>query len=113
MAKTRLIVELGTGVDLHGGDCTKAAKRAVEDAIHHGSLLYLADVRKQGTRPKLYVDVAIAAPKPETVDGEAVLQVLPFGEKTIKVVAGGMDVEHTEPDNIIICNAAVLVTVES
>jgi hypothetical protein len=47
------------------------------------------------------------------VDGEAVLQALPFGEKTIKVVAGGMTVDRTEPDNIIICNAAVLVTVES
>ena len=114
MAKTRLIVELGTGVDLHGGDCTKAAKRAVEDAIHHGSLLYLADISKQGRRPKqMYVDVAIAAPKPDTVDTDAVLQTLPFGEKSIKVVAGGMSVEHTEPDNIIMVNAAVLVTIET
>jgi len=113
MAKTRLIVELGNGVDLHGGDCTKAAKRAVEDAIHHGSLLYLADVMKEGARPKMYVDVTIAAPKPDTVNGKAVLEALPFGEKTIEVVAGGMEVKRSEPDNIIICNAAVLVTVES
>ncbi len=113
MAKTRLIVELGTGVDLHGGDYTKAARRAVEDAIHHGSLLYLADVTKEGIRPKMYVDVTIASPKPDAVDGEAVLQALPFGEKSIKVVSGGMEVERAEPDNIIISNAAVLVTVES
>ena len=113
MAKTRLIVELGTGVDMHGGDYTKAAKRAVEDAIHHGSLLYFGDVMKQGVRPKMYVDVTIAAPKPDAVDGDAVLEALPFGEKTIKAVAGGMEVGPSEGDRIIICNAAVQVTVES
>jgi uncharacterized protein (TIGR02058 family) len=113
MAKTRLIVELGTGVDLHGGDYTKAATRAVEDAIHRSSLLYLADVMEAGGRPKMYVDVTIASPKPDAVDGEAVLKALPFGERTIKVVAGGMEVERSEPDNIIVSNAAVLVTVET
>ena len=111
MAKTKLIVELGSGVDMHGGDCTKAAKRAVDDAIHHGSLLYLGEVMKQGVRPKMYIDVTIAAPRPETVDRDAVLEALPFGEKTINVVAGGMLVGSG--DAITICNAAVEVTVES
>lgn len=113
MARTRLIVELGTGVDLHGEDYTKAAGRAVEDAIHRGSLLYLADIVKAGGRPKIYVDVTITSPRPGAVDGDAVLKALPFGEKTIKVVAGGMQVERGEPDNIIISNAAVLVSVET
>lgn len=113
MEKMRLIVELGTGVDLHGGDYTKAARRAVEDAIHRGSLLYLADIMRAGGRPKAYIDVTIASPKPGAVDGDAVLKALPFGEKTIKVVAGGMQVEGSKPDNIIISNAAVLVSVET
>lgn len=113
MAKTRLVVELGMGVDLHGQDYTKSARKAVEDAIHRGSLLYLADAFQQGSRPKVYIDVAIASPKPDAVDGEAVLQAIPFGEKTIKITAGGMAVERTEPDPIVISNAAVLVTVES
>ena len=111
MAKTKLIVELGSGVDMHGGDYTKAARRAVDDAIHHGSLLYFGEVAKQGVRPKMYVDVTIAAPKPDAVDRNAVLEALPFGEKTIEVVAGGMEVGSG--DSIIICNAAVFVTVES
>ena len=34
----RLILEMGTGVDLYGGDYTKAACRAVRDAIGHSSL---------------------------------------------------------------------------
>ena len=113
MARARLIVELGMGVDVHGQDYTKAARRAVEDAIHRSSLLYLADAAQAGSLPKVYIDVTIASPKPEAVNGEAVLQALPFGEKSIKIVAGGMDVAQTEPDNIIISNAAVLVTMES
>jgi uncharacterized protein (TIGR02058 family) len=113
MARARLVVELGMGVDVHGQDYTKAARRAVEDAIHRSSLLYLADALQAGSRPKVYIDVTITSPKPEAVDGQAVLQALPFGEKSIKIVAGGMEVEETEPDRIIISNAAVLVTVES
>jgi hypothetical protein len=66
-----------------------------------------------GGRPKAYIDVTIASPKPDAVDGDAVLKALPFGEKTIKVVEGGMKVGRSEPDNIIISNAAVLVSVET
>ena len=38
MTLKRVITEFGTGNDLHGGDYTKAAVRAVQDAIHHSSL---------------------------------------------------------------------------
>ena len=34
----RFIVELGMGTDLHGGDVTKAAKRAVRDAVSKSCL---------------------------------------------------------------------------
>ena len=114
MARTRLIVELGTGIDIHGQDYTLSATRAVDDAVHRSGLLYLADARKEGRTPtKLYIDVTIASPKPEAVDTEAVLQPLVFGEKSVKVVAGGMEVEDTAPDRIVISNAAILVTMES
>ena len=109
---SRLVMELGMGVDLHGQDYTKAARRAVEDAIHRSSLLYLLDAAKGGELPRVRVDVTIAAPRPQAVDGEAVLGALPFGERSITVVAGGMEVARAEPDNIVICNAAILVTVE-
>jgi uncharacterized protein (TIGR02058 family) len=33
MARVRCITEMGMGVDVHGRDATKAAKRAVSDAI--------------------------------------------------------------------------------
>ena len=36
----RIILEMGMGNDLYGEDYTKAACRAVEDAIRHSSLVY-------------------------------------------------------------------------
>ena len=38
MALKRIILEMGHGNDMHGGDYTKAALRAVQDCIHHSSL---------------------------------------------------------------------------
>ena len=35
MALKRVILEMGMGNDLHGSDYTKAALRAVQDALHH------------------------------------------------------------------------------
>ena len=41
MAKKRIILEMGAGNDLHGRDYTKAAMRAVDDALHHSSLTFI------------------------------------------------------------------------
>ena len=41
MAIERAILEMGMGNDLHGKDYTKAAVRAVKDAMHHSSLHFL------------------------------------------------------------------------
>ncbi len=45
MARMRLILELGTGNDLHGSDYTKAALRAVQDALHHSSLSFIRSLK--------------------------------------------------------------------
>ena len=45
-----LVYEFGMGVDVHGGDGTKAACRAVSDAIRHSSLPLLQDIRARGGR---------------------------------------------------------------
>jgi len=44
MTKKRFVVELGYGADLHGGDVTKAAQRAVKDAISRSCLCGLFDI---------------------------------------------------------------------
>ena len=61
----------------------------------------------------MQVDVTIAVPEPERVDGEAVLSVLPYGKKNIKVVQGGMEIPSEDgSDATVIANAAVLVSLD-
>ena len=71
MARKRVILELGTGNDLHGGDYTKAALRAVQDALHHSSL---SMIRSLGidAKTQMFVEVTIGVQQPEKVDTEAV-----------------------------------------
>src|SRR5450631_2480909 len=90
MARKRVILELGTGNDLHGGNYTKAAIRAVQDAIHHSSLSML---RSLGVDSKtMRVEVTIGVQQPEAVDIEAVAATLPHGAATVKAVKGGLNV---------------------
>ena len=95
MPAKRVILELGTGNDLHGGDYTKAALRAVQDALHHSSL---AMIRSLKVNPKtgMFVDVTIGVQQPDKVDLEKVRASLPHGIVTVKAVKGGLDVPDPE-----------------
>ena len=77
MPKTRVILELGSGNDLHGSDYTKAALRAVQDALHHSSLSFVRSLQIDKT--KLDVEVTIGVQRPEQVDIEKVKNSLPVG----------------------------------
>ena len=111
MASRRVIVELGAGNDLHGSDYTKAAVRAVQDAIHHSSLTM---VRTLGVDLKtMQVNVTIGVQKPERVDAATVKATLPVGRVTVKVVHGGLDVPDEEAGDVaVIASAAVEVRLE-
>jgi uncharacterized protein (TIGR02058 family) len=95
------------GVDVHGGDATKAACRAVSDAIRHSSLPLLQEVRERGG--KMLVDVVVAVPDPPSVDVDVVRRELPHGEVTVRAVGGGLSVPGA--DTIIAC-AAITVSIE-
>src|ERR1700720_2915343 len=69
MARVRCITEMGMGVDVHGKDATKAARRAVSDAIRHSSLGFFRMVGK--TSADMFVDVTIGVPDPGSVDTAA------------------------------------------
>ncbi len=89
------------GVDVHGQDATKAAKRAVSDAIRHSSLPLLRDIQsRNGT---MLVEVTVAVPDPSAVNLEAVKQELPHGEVTVHAVQGGLQVPNS--DVLIACVA--------
>jgi uncharacterized protein (TIGR02058 family) len=102
---------MGTGNDLHGGNYTKAALRAVQDAIHHSSLSML---RSLGIDSKtMRVAVTIGVQQPDKVDTDAVAATLPHGIVTVKAVKGGLDVpDQAGGDVAIIASAAVEVRLE-
>jgi len=111
MKGKRVILEMGSGNDLHGGDYTKAALRAVQDATHHSSLTF---IRTLGVDPRtMQVEVTIGVQQPEKVDAGAVKAVLPHGQVTVNVVKGGLDVPDEESKDIaVIASAAVAVRLE-
>ena len=106
MAERRAILELGAGAALHGGDYTKAACRAVQDAIYHSSLTFIRSLGLDSRQMKVHVTIGVQ--KPEAVDTEAVKAVLPHGQVTVEVRHGGLDVPDEDHDDIcVIASAAI------
>jgi uncharacterized protein (TIGR02058 family) len=111
MARVRCITEMGMGVDVHGKDATKAARRAVSDAIRHSSLGFFRMLGKSAK--DMFVDVTIGVPDPGAVDTAAVAKELPYGTVTVTAVQGGLKVDDEQGgDAIIIANAAVIVSLD-
>jgi uncharacterized protein (TIGR02058 family) len=107
-----VILEMGTGNDLHGSDYTKAALRAVQDALHHSSLTFIRSLKIDKT--KLDVEVTIGVQRPEQVDLDKVKASLPIGNITVKAVRGGLDVPDPENnDPAVIASAAIAVRIET
>jgi uncharacterized protein (TIGR02058 family) len=102
---------MGAGNDLHGGDYTKAALRAVQDALHHSSLSFIQALGID--KDTLQVDVTIGVQKPEEVDTDRVKESLPVGKVTVRAVNGGLDVTDANGgDTAVIASAAVEVQIE-
>ncbi|HZS00467.1 MAG TPA: Lin0512 family protein [Chloroflexota bacterium] len=104
MSTVRYVLEFGMGVDLHGEDCTKAACRAVFDAVRHSSLPLLQEIRERGGT--MLVDVTVGVPDPAAVDLEVVKRELPHGEITVRAEHGGLRVPGSE--TLIACAAIVV-----
>ena len=104
----RIILEMGTGNDLYGEDYTKAAKRAVQDAIHHSSLTLFKSL---DINPELMeIELNIAAQEPEKVNLEEVAKELPFGKVTPKAILGGLNMPNQVTGNSsVIVNAGIIV----
>ncbi len=106
MTVKRVILEMGMGNDLHGGDYTKAALRAVQDALHHSSLAMLRSLKVPAA--EMIVNVTIGVQQPDKVDAERVRTSLPYGKVSVRVVKGGLDVPDDERDDVaVIASAAI------
>ncbi len=85
-----MFIELGMGADLHGQDVTKAAMRAIRNAIGHNSMPGMRSlVGDDPGRMKVRVRLAVPADK-DRIDLAKLREVLPYGEVRFEVVDGGM-----------------------
>ena len=111
MALKRMVLQIGMGTDIRGADDTKAAVRALRDALWHNGL---SVANALGLHvDAMQVEVTIGVPHPELVDKAAVLAVLPHGTGTVNVVEGGLEIANDEGTNTtIVANAAAVVRLD-
>jgi uncharacterized protein (TIGR02058 family) len=109
MALVRWITEMGMGVDVHGGDYTKAAERAVSDALRHSSLNFFGAAGKR--REDMNIEVIIGVADPAAIDVDRIKAQVPYGTVTVTPRVGGLDVAADSGDDVLImANAAIVVS---
>jgi uncharacterized protein (TIGR02058 family) len=111
MALKRMVLQIGMGTDIRGADYTKAAVRALRDALWHNGL----SIANALGFPvdAMQVEVTIGVPRPNRVDKEAVLAVLPHGTGTVRVVEGGLEIPNDAgTGSTLIANAAAVVRLD-
>jgi uncharacterized protein (TIGR02058 family) len=111
MTLKRMVLQIGMGTDIRGSDDTKAAVRAVRDALWHNTLS-IATALNQPLEA-MHVDITIGTPNPAAVDKATVLAVLPYGKGSVTVVEGGLNIENDAgTDATLIAHAAVIVRLD-
>lgn len=119
MGLQRFIVEIGTGADMHGGDVSKAAQKAIKDAVAHSCLCGLFDIVGITDPNQMHIHVKVACPYPERLNHQEVLSAVPFGSTELEVVQGGLTVRGLdlpqlgEGDNIVVAVVALTVYVNT
>jgi len=107
--KRRIALELGQGTSLRSGDYTRAAVRAVKDALWHNSLnmTQAFGVAKEA----MIVDVEIAVQNPQAVDCAEIAAVFPYGQIDVVAKHGGLDVPKPDGSGTtLVALAAVVVS---
>lgn len=106
----RGMLEMGMGTDLHGGDYTKAACRAVREALQRSSLNFVKALSLDTASLPIRVTIGVA--HPQAVDAEAVAACFPMGQVEVSVVAGGLDIPGAVTDDFaVVASAAIEVYV--
>jgi len=108
MPLKRIILEMGTGNDLYGEDYTKAGCRAVQDALHHSSLILFRSLPIE--RDDMKIDATIAVQQPDQIDTRAIAAQFPYGTVQVKPVFGGLNLTDNEHDTLsVVATAAIAV----
>lgn len=102
----RIILEMGTGNDLYGMDYTKAARRAIQDALHHSSIVLFKSLDL--SHADMEVRVTIGVQDPAQLDLDALTSELPRGNASVCAVKGGLNVHDADNDQThVIATAAI------
>lgn len=102
----RFIIEMGMGNDQYGQDYTKAAARAIEDAIRHSAIPMFEAVGL--SHDQMEVRVTIGVQKPEAVDCAVLAEKLPRGRAIVTAVFGGLNVTNPNNGNVIVIASAAV-----
>ncbi len=106
MSDQRFIIEMGMGNDQYGQDYTKAAARAIEDAIRHSSIPMFNALDIPHT--EMRVKVTVGTQQPDLVNCKALAAQLPRGRVEVIATHGGLNVTNPDDGNeIVIATAAV------
>lgn len=102
----RFIIEMGSGNDQYGQDYTKAAGRAIEDAIRHSSIPLFDALAVDHIN--MSVQVTVGVQEPDKVDCATLANNLPRGTVQVRAVLGGLNVTNPDSGNVmVIASAAV------
>ena len=111
MAMKRMVLEIGMGTDIRGQDYTKAAVRALRDALWHNSLTVTSALGVD--IDAMRVEVMIGVPHPELVDTAQVLAILPHGSGTVTLVEGGLEIPNEAGTGAtVLAHAAAIVRLD-
>lgn len=111
MALKRMVLEIGMGTDIRGTDYTKAAVRALRDALWHNSLSIGAAAGQPNDAMK--VEILVGVPKPDQVDPSELLAILPHGAGTVTVVEGGLEIPNDEgTSSTVVANCCAIVRLD-
>ncbi len=110
MAKHRVLTEFGMGTSLRRQDYTQAARRGLQDALWHNSInmAELFGFEKEA----MLIDVQIGVQQPDQVDPDSLTDIFPYGQVSITISHGGLDIPRPVGKPTVIANVAINVAFE-
>ena len=104
----RILTEFGMGSSLRQRDYTRAAERALRDALWHNSINVVGPFGLE--REAMIIKAQIGVQEPATVDCAALAKVFPYGTVTVEATKGGLDIPKPDGSGVtIVANAAISV----
>ncbi len=106
MSDQRFIIEMGMGNDQYGQDYTKAAARAIEDAIRRSNIPMFDTLGIAHDQMRVQVTIGVQAP--DQVDCAALAAKLPGGRAMVTATHGGLNVTNPDSGNVLVIASAAV-----